>query len=197
MISFDSDYIYGTGSFGCILTGRGSTPSPPTWPPQPGLSTAPITGGNGNMMVVNKLRRPGDSVWCQTVTVQPNTEYAFSAWVTSVVSQNLRPAVLHQRVPRWARSTTPPQPPAVGSNSLQFTTPAPYLRSRICIVNVNENPAGNDFALDDIAFNPVCEYQDSVTVTLVRSAAGSGGELATAPPAPYSSCTGYPRYQRI
>lgn len=86
---FDSDYIYGTGGSVGLLTQEGqyAIATNPRNTHNQFVNCADHTGGNGNMMVVNGSGMP-DSVWCQTVTVQPNTEYAFSAWVTSVVSQN-------------------------------------------------------------------------------------------------------------
>ncbi|MCB0584730.1 MAG: fibronectin type III domain-containing protein, partial [Phaeodactylibacter sp.] len=119
-----------------------------------------------------------DSVWCQTVTVQPNTDYAFSAWVTSVVSQN--PADLQFYINGFPLGTQYDATPATCSwqQFAQFWPSGSATSARICIVNVNENPAGNDFALDDIAFNPVCEYQDSVTLT-----------LDSPPPVPAVSCS--------
>ena len=42
------------------------------------------TTGSGNMMVVNGDTDPGKEVWCQMVTVMPNTYYDFSAWLANV-----------------------------------------------------------------------------------------------------------------
>jgi hypothetical protein len=50
------------------------------------------TSGSGNMMAVNGAGTPGQSVWCQTVPVLPNTTYVFSAWVTTLVAAS--PAIL-------------------------------------------------------------------------------------------------------
>ncbi|MCB9049010.1 MAG: gliding motility-associated C-terminal domain-containing protein [Lewinellaceae bacterium] len=176
---FDSDYIYGTGGSVGLLTQEGqyAIATNPRNTHNQFVNCADHTGGNGNMMVVNGSGMP-DSVWCQTVTVQPNTEYAFSAWVTSVVSQN--PADLQFFINGFPLG---PQYDAVPTtcNWQQFAQYWPSgsaTSARICIVNVNENPAGNDFALDDISFSPVCEYQDSVTVT-----------LSSPPPAPVVSCS--------
>src|SRR5262249_30875601 len=50
------------------------------------------TGSSGNMMIVNGSGNVGVQVWCQTVNVLPNTNYAFSCWVTSVAAGS--PAIL-------------------------------------------------------------------------------------------------------
>ena len=55
------------------------------------------TGHTGNapldsFMVVNGAGSPNQNVWCQTVSVSPNTDYFFGAWVSTVVANN--PAIL-------------------------------------------------------------------------------------------------------
>ena len=44
------------------------------------------TSGYGNMMVVNGATEPNVSVWSTNISVFPNTDYAFSAYVTNVSS---------------------------------------------------------------------------------------------------------------
>jgi hypothetical protein len=51
------------------------------------------TTGTGNMMVVNGAGVVGTPVWAQSsIAVTPNTDYFFSAWVTSVFAAS--PATL-------------------------------------------------------------------------------------------------------
>ena len=45
------------------------------------------TSGNGNMMVVNGSGA-ANNVWCQTVTVNPSTNYIFTAWASSATDEN-------------------------------------------------------------------------------------------------------------
>ena len=42
------------------------------------------TTGSGNMMVINGAGTPNISIYCQSVTVTPNTYYSFSTWLCSV-----------------------------------------------------------------------------------------------------------------
>ena len=123
------------------------------------------TSGSGNFMIVNGANVSGVSVWCQTVTVTPNTTYLFSTWVTSVNASN--PASLQFAIngtplgstfnapaftfgffwPGWTQFST-------SWNSGSNTT------ATICITNQNTAVGGNDFGLDDISFIPcVCSYQ--------------------------------------
>lgn len=123
--------------------------------------------GGGNMMVVNASGTP-DSVWCQDITVDPNTEYAFSAWVTSVTSQN--PAELQFSINGNLLGDQFDASPSTCSWN-QFSenwTSGSETDITICIVNVNMTPAGNDFALDDISFTQICETTDEVTVSIAE-----------------------------
>lgn len=121
--------------------------------------------GDGNMMVLNG----GGSfqqIWCQTVNVDPNTNYIFSAWGTSVnpaspaqlqfsINTNLlgSPLTLSSSTCNWEQFFTT-------WNSGGNTT------AEICVVNSNTQQSGNDFAIDNIFFGPLCEEELSFTVTL-------------------------------
>ncbi len=123
--------------------------------------------GGGFMMVVNAS---GDSsnVWCQTINVQPNTEYLFGAWAASMVSQN--PARLQFSINGnlignvfTASSQT--------CNWQEFTAnwrSSSASTAQICVANVNFTPAGNDFAIDDLSFRQICETTDDVTINVVE-----------------------------
>ncbi len=123
--------------------------------------------GNGFMMVVNASGTP-NNVWCQTITVAPNTEYLFSAWAASMVSQN--PAKLQFSINGnlignvfTASSQT--------CNWREFTTnwtSQTASTAQICVANVNNTAAGNDFAIDDLSFRQLCVTTDEVTITVAN-----------------------------
>lgn len=123
------------------------------------------TSGNGNMMVVNSSGQPND-VWCQVVSVSPSTDYAFSAWVASVFSDN--PANLQFSFDGVLLGNTVEAPAATCEWTPFFATwnSGASTTVEICIANVNEAFSGNDFALDDISFGAVCEVSEAVTVTV-------------------------------
>ncbi len=129
------------------------------------------TSGNGQMMAVNGNGTPNQSVWCQTVTVLPNTQYAFTAWATSLVGA--APAILQFSVNGTNLGTSFGVSPQLCAwqpfyalwNSGGSTS------ASICIVNQNTALSGNDFALDDIGFSPVCTVTDTVKVHVVSVAA--------------------------
>lgn len=120
--------------------------------------------GTGNMLVVNGASTAGVPIWCQTVTVSPNTDYAFSAWLTSVTPSN--PAVLQFTVngellgsPFSATSTT-----CDWQEFHEVWNSGPITSAEICITNQNTAESGNDFALDDITLSPFCTYTVSIDV---------------------------------
>jgi gliding motility-associated-like protein len=121
------------------------------------------TSGSGLMMVLNGSASL-QNVWCQNINVIPDMDYAFTAWVTAVVSSS--PPIL-----QFSINGTP-----IGSifnssgvvcnwekyeaiwNSGGNTT------AEICIVNLNTATGGNDFAIDDLSFRKFCEVRDTMKV---------------------------------
>ncbi|MFP4662868.1 MAG: hypothetical protein ACLFM1_00410, partial [Bacteroidales bacterium] len=126
------------------------------------------TTGDENMMIINGTEFANTKVWCQTISVIPHTDYVFSAWLTSVHPDN--PAILQFSI----NGNLLGEPFPASSNTCewnQFYEPwysGDNTEIDICIVNQNTVASGNDFAIDDIFFAPMCEATDadSVTVTV-------------------------------
>lgn len=164
---FTSNYIYGTGGAYGLLSNEGqfaiSTNSSLTH--NNFANCTDHTSGTGNFMIVNGSSTANLSVWCQTISVYPNTDYIFSAWFTSVHSSN--PAILNFSIDgnsigpnAYVSSTT-----CYWQNFFQtWTSNAIQTTATICIKNQNVNPSGNDFAIDDIYFAQVCKWHDTVVV---------------------------------
>jgi gliding motility-associated-like protein len=124
------------------------------------------TSGAGNMMVVNGSSVVGASVWCQTIPVTPNADYLFSAWLASVFAVN--PAQLQftiNGIPIGgdlnANGVT-----CVWDEFFSTWNSGTTTSATICITNLNTNVMGNDFAIDDISFRPICEQVETITVTV-------------------------------
>ena len=151
---FTSDYVYGTGGISGILQNDG----------QFAIATNPNdthidfdnygdhTTGTGQMLVVNGAGAPNVSIWCQTITVLPNTTYFFSTWAATANWQS--PAVLQFSIngdlmgsPFSLTSTT-----GVWSQFAESWFSGANTTATICIVNQNPAIGGNDFTLDDISF---------------------------------------------
>ncbi|WCT10030.1 hypothetical protein [Mucilaginibacter jinjuensis] len=123
-------------------------------------SFADHTGSSSNprnMMVINGDTVKDKIVWSENITVTPNTNYIFSIWCASANSGN--PAQLSFTIgtityPLFALSSTT----GLWQN---FTIPTSWNSGsstsvKISIINKNTIASGNDFALDDIVFAPVC-----------------------------------------
>ena len=163
---FTSDYVSGTGGPWGLLSNEGEY----------AISTSPSlthvnfancpdhTSGTGNMMVVNGAPFPNEKIWCQTVPVDPGSDYQFSAWMTSAISES--PAVLQFSIngdllgsPFGLTGVT-----CLWENFFENWNSDLATSAEICIVNQNIASSGNDFAIDDIFFGPVCTATDEVTV---------------------------------
>lgn len=124
------------------------------------------TTGNGNFMLVNGAPNANEIVWSQTITVNPNTNYAFSTWLENLASLN--PAIV-----QFSINGIPLGPTiSAGANSCTwkqfFTTwnSGSSTSATISIINQNLIREGNDFALDDIFFSQVFFKKDSVKITV-------------------------------
>lgn len=85
---FSTDYIVGTGGTYGQLSNAGTY----------AISTSPNlvhtnfavcsdhTPSGTQMMIVNGSGSPNTDVWCQTVSVDPNTDYSFSVWTASAIA---------------------------------------------------------------------------------------------------------------
>lgn len=121
--------------------------------------------GGGNMMIVNGAASLAQ-VWCQTVTVMPNTTYIFQAFAASV--ENSSPAILQFSINGGLIGSTV----SLSTNTCiweefyETWDSGSNTSVQICITNQNTEPSGNDFALDDIFFGPLCKDEEDFTVTL-------------------------------
>lgn len=183
-VDFTSDLTVGTGGTWGLLSLEGTY----------GISTDPSllhsnfascgdhTGG-GQMLIVNGSAQASANVWCQTVPVQPNTTYAFSSWIMSVTVNN--PAVMAFGV-NGVNLGTPLLATSNTCEWLQFYSlwnSGTATTATICINNQNLAEDGNDFALDDITFSPLCTWTDSINVTILPEApeVEAGGDGALCP----------------
>jgi gliding motility-associated-like protein len=164
---FTSAYTPGTGgSYGPLsFEGTYAVVNSPAAAHSNFASYGDHTTGNGAMLVVNGASAPGQAVWCQTVAVAPNTNYAFSAWLSTAYFES--PAQLLFTI-NGVPVGNPLLAPAVTGQWVNFYAiwnSGANTSASICITNQNTSVSGNDFALDDISFAPFCTYTDQITVT--------------------------------
>ena len=131
-----------------------------------GFASVTGRGGSGNFLVVNGSGTPNLNVWCQSISVEANTDYNFSAWVTSVASGS--PAILQFSINGnvLAQPFIAPQATGQWDEFFAIWNSSTNTSAQICIVNQNTNTSGNDFGIDDISFSQICQKQDTVTVTV-------------------------------
>ncbi|WP_074780397.1 HYR domain-containing protein [Draconibacterium orientale] len=119
------------------------------------------TSGSGYFMIVNGNVNAGTPIWEQTVNVQPNTNYYFSAWAMSLNSAG-NDAVLQFEVNGVLVGSLARLNRGVGDNSnngwVRFYSEPNWNSGNVSgpitvrIRNVEPAAGGNDFALDDISF---------------------------------------------
>ncbi len=124
------------------------------------------TTGTGSMMMVNGSPLVGAKVWSQTVTVTPNTNYAFSTWIQSLAALN--PARLRFSINGNVLGNNINAGNVACQWSQFYTTwnSGNNTSAIITIVNNNTIADGNDFAIDDISFAQVFLKQDSIKITV-------------------------------
>ncbi len=123
------------------------------------------TTGPGNMLVVNGSSIPNTSVWCQTVSVTPNADYTFSAWVASAVN-GTNVGILQFFVNGVAIGSvfSPPTVAGLWAQYQDTWNSGANTSITICIVNQNISGGGNDFCLDDLSFSPSCTKTDDIVI---------------------------------
>lgn len=126
------------------------------------------TGDGVGMMYVNGDVTPDAKIWCQSLTVETETDYQFSTWIASVYNGN--PARLAFSIngeiigdPFVAEKET-----CIWKEFFEIWDSGLNTTAEICIVNQNTQSNGNDFVLDDITFNEVCVDYDSVLIEVKK-----------------------------
>jgi len=166
---FTTQYVPGTGGAWGLLSNPGQyaiTTSPNLVHNNFSSCADHTTAPGVNMYVANGASTANTQVWCQSVPVQPNTTYQFGTWVSSVVSDP-NVAQLQFTINGSPLGTTfsPSSTPCSWSQFTQNWLSNATTTAQICIVNQNIAGGGNDFALDDITFKPVCYSYDTIVVT--------------------------------
>ncbi len=126
------------------------------------------TTGAGNFMILNGTGTPNTNVWTQTVPVTPHTNYAFSTWVSSLVSSS--PAMLQFSVngSQLGDIFMAPNTWGIWSRYYEVWNSGNNTSAVLTILNQNTTLMGNDFGLDDIVFAPLttCSATESILVHL-------------------------------
>jgi len=139
--------------------------NPTAW--NPGTSgCSDHTGNNGNMMLVNGNPQDDLQVWSETIAVQPNTNYAFSAWLTPIYGVNPAELQFYINGKTIGNVFTAQLPMCSWQQFYQNWNSGDTSKVTISIINKNTIVLGNDFALDDISFAQSFIKTDSVNIKL-------------------------------
>ncbi|MEZ5147865.1 MAG: hypothetical protein R2759_12575 [Bacteroidales bacterium] len=173
---FQSDYNYNPSSV--YIEGTYAVTTSPTFVHPDFAGCTDHTSGSGNMMVVNGASIANQNVWFESIPVEPNTDYHYSGWFTSVHPSN--PAVLQLSI-----NGTPIQEinlesaTCIWQNFYSVWNSGANNFIELQIVNQNTAFSGNDFAIDDINLFQVCILTDSLHVSFAPPPTPT---LATTPP---------------
>jgi len=111
----------------------------------------------GDFFIANAPGQYGAVVWCQTVDVLPQTDYAFTFWARDIADNN-DPHPLAKLRPSFNGTISPDSLVAEGdwsSFSMSWFSDT-LTQVEICILNYQTETGGNDFGLDDITLT-ACE----------------------------------------
>ena len=124
------------------------------------------TTGNGKMLLVNGSPVADVKVWKETVTITPNTNYAFSTWIQALWPPN--PAQLQFSINGKTVGSiiTASLPTCSWAQFYTTWNSGDNTTAVISIVNKNTQIQGNNFALDDISFAPITVTRDSIIINL-------------------------------
>lgn len=136
------------------------------------------TSGSGKMYIANGSSSPNTVIWSQTISVQPNTNYHFSAWASSVENTTV-PALLQFFVNgnQIGDIFSPSVNGCTWDEFYNLWNSGTNTSAVISIVNQNTEESGNDFVLDDISFIPYCTNSDTITVTVESISIDAGADL--------------------
>lgn len=165
LLSFEGVYVVGSNAntFHTFFQGFDHT-NPPT----------------GQYMIVNGSGVPNTNVWCQTITVTPNTWYSFSAWARNVDTNPNNNVYANLQ---FNINGVPLGPSTVISGGWQpfeeewFSGANTVIE--ICLVNNQTNGGGNDFGIDDIAFTTCIPYNVVTNPSAGNDATICSGEQIT------------------
>jgi gliding motility-associated-like protein len=113
----------------------------------------------GDFLIANGPGQAGALVWCQTINVQPNTDYTFSFWARDVTNNNNpHPTALLQVSINGVLNNDTLNADGGWEEFTMTWNSESQSSLDICIINQQSLTGGNDFGLDDISFSGCHNY---------------------------------------
>ena len=123
-------------------------------------------------LATNGAPTPNSNVWCQTVNIEPNSVYEFSAWIANISNSVNNLAQLQFSI----NGTTLGSPFETSPGSCDWQQffdvweSGTNTTAEICIINLNTITSGNDFGIDNISLaqvvNTSCQVQDEIEIVI-------------------------------
>src|SRR5690554_1130190 len=189
---FTSEYSYSTGGLSQGVYTVGTGISNAWW-----NGCGDHTTGTGNMMILDAdcgtsgTGTVSANFWCQPVSVTPNTDYYFSAFIANGGGATVVPniALLMNGV---QVTTFAPAPGACAYQELTYVWNSGAATSvNICMQEISNVCEGADFIVDDISFSSVCYSTDEVIVNPLPTATIIGdASVCNGAPEPVVTFTG-------
>ena len=166
---FASAYTYVTGYNSLWTAGVYTITTDPHNEHSLASSFGDHTSGSGQMMAMNGASTP-INVWCQSIKVTPNTNYAFSAWFANWSSDAIDNLPEIQFAINGSLIGSLNNFPQGQGKWVQFYTiwnSGNNTNITICINDQQTAIGGNDFSIDDISFTKIDSLYDSIKVTVL------------------------------
>lgn len=166
---FSSEYqYYSPSNPGGAQRAYGIMTNPSNW--YTGFSACidhTVGDGTGKMMILDgsTYNIGNDPFWCQLVAVEPNKDYLFSYWATSLTSSNTANIQVKINGIAIGNSSVPNQNCTWGQVSYVWNS-GNNLTAEICLYDLIYEGIGNDFAIDDISLRSQNYCTEQVTVTM-------------------------------
>ena len=166
--NFNTSYVPGSGGVWGLLSNAGTyaVTTSPSLVHNNFSPCADHTTGTGNMLVVNGSSIANQDIWCQTFNVTPNTDFEFSTWLMNFDAINPAELSFYINGVQIGPNFNPVNAGCIWENFFETWNSGANTSATICIVNQSTALGGNDFALDDISFIPLCIYTDDIVVTV-------------------------------
>lgn len=125
------------------------------------------TTGTGNFLLANSNMNL--NIWSQNINVIPNTNYEFSLWVQSLSTGNTSKIQLNINDVNLSLTTDLPATVCEWSKIKLYWNSGNLTTANLKINSLNINTTNNFFALDDISFNKINYYYDSINIDIDTS----------------------------
>ncbi len=122
------------------------------------------TTGTGKFMIVNGDTAVGANIWSETISVTPNTNYVFSAWLSAMNTISAAQMQFSINGTQLGGVLTAPNFTNMWSQFCTTWNSGSNTTANISILNKSTVLYGNDFGLDDISFRACAPASVTFTV---------------------------------